>query len=219
EIAALQKAAHLTWQGYKHAMGLLKEGITEAEVALEFEFYCRKHGASALSFSPTVAFGENSAYPHYRAGQTKLKKGDVVLMDVGAVVDHYAGDMTRIAYFGERDPQIVHFEKLVAEAKQKAIQAIRPGVRFGLLDQIVQDTFAAANVKQLYIHALGHGVGLEVHEFPRIRFDGEDRDVLIQAGMVITIEPGLYQPGVGGVRLEDTLVVTETGVVNFFDGR
>lgn len=216
EIAALKKAAKLTWNGYKHIVELLKEGISEQELAFEFEVFCRKNGASSLSFSPIIAFGENGAYPHHRAGKSRLKKDQAVLIDVGAVVENYCGDMTRLVYFGKPDERIVHFQKLVKQAKEQAIQAIRPGVKIGWLDQIVQDFFESENVKLLYTHSLGHGIGLETHEFPRLRFDGADKELVLQTGMVFTIEPGLYQPGVGGVRLEDMVVVTETGCENFF---
>lgn len=211
EIAALKKAAHLTWRGYERVIALLQEGISEEELALEFEIFCRKNGASRLSFEPIIAFGENSAYPHYRAGKSRLKKGQVVLIDVGAVVDQYCGDMTRIFHYGKPDERIAHFEFLVSQAQKKALQLIKPGVKFGELDQIVQDEFDRANVKQLYTHSLGHGIGLEAHEFPKIRFCGDDKDVVLKPGMVFTVEPGLYQPGVGGVRIEDMVVVTETG--------
>lgn len=179
-------------------------------------FFCRKKGASGLSFSPIIAFGENSAYPHYRAGKARLKKGQSVLIDVGAILENYCADMTRLVYFGEPDPRILHFEKLVKRAKEMAISHVKPGVKAGLIDQVVQDEFDKENVKQLYTHSLGHGVGLEAHEFPRLRFNGVDKDVILKPGMVFTIEPGLYQPGVGGVRLEDMVLVTANGCENFF---
>ena len=211
EIEALKKAAQLTLRGCEKVMENLREGVSEEELALEFELFCRKHGASGLSFEPIIAFGENGAYPHYRAGKSRLKKGQTVLIDVGAVVEQYHGDLTRIFHFGSPDPRIVHFATLVKEAQAQAIAHIKPGVKVGTLDQIVQDLFDKANVKPLYMHSLGHGIGLETHEFPRIRWNGEDKDVALQTGMVFTIEPGLYQPGVGGVRMEDMVVVTETG--------
>lgn len=216
EIAALKKAADLTWRGYQKVVALLKEGVSEEELALEFEFFCRKNGASGLSFEPIIAFGENSAYPHHRAGKSRLHQNQIVLIDVGAVVDQYHGDMTRIYYFGKPDPRVVEFEKIVKGAQRKAIEHVKPGVRVGELDQVVRNEFDKFNVKPLYIHSLGHGVGLETHEFPRIKVDGEDRDVLLEPGMVVTIEPGLYQPGVGGVRLEDMILVTDQGHENFF---
>ena len=216
EIDALKRAAHLTSRGIQKVRTLFKEGVTEEELALEFEIFCRKNGASGLSFEPIVAFGENSAYPHYRAGKWRLRHGQVVLVDVGAIVDHYYGDMTRVFHFGKPDPHIVELERLVQRAQKKAIDHVKPGVKCGELDQFVQNEFDAANVKQLYIHSLGHGVGLEAHEFPLIRWDGKDKDVVLAPGMVFTIEPGLYQPGVGGVRIEDMVLVTETGHETLF---
>jgi Xaa-Pro aminopeptidase len=211
EVAALDKAQHLTWLGIQRIKELFREGVTEQELALEFEIYCRRHGASALSFEPIIAFGEHGAYPHYRSGNARLRKDQSILIDVGAVVDRYHGDMTRMFHFGSVDPRIAQFEWLVKEAQMKAIQQVRPGVRLGALDQLVQDAFEKANVKQLYIHTLGHGIGIETHEYPRIRFDGDDKDLILEPGMVFTIEPGLYLPGVGGVRIEDMILVTETG--------
>lgn len=216
ELAALKRAADLTWNGYKYITHLLKEGVSEEELAFEFEFYCRKQGASGLSFKPIIAFGEHGAYPHHRAGSTRLKKGQAVLIDVGAIVDNYSGDMTRLIYFDQPNKKILELEEIVKRAKQKAMCAIKPGVTCGFLDQIVQDEFEHANVRQLYTHSLGHGIGLETHEFPRLRFDGVDKDVILQPGMVFTVEPGLYLPGVGGVRLEDMVVVTETGYENLY---
>jgi Xaa-Pro aminopeptidase len=216
EIALLKKAADLTWRGLQKILEELKEGVSEEELALTFEIFCRKNGASGLSFSPIVAFGENSAYPHYRAGKTKLRKNQIVLIDVGAIVDHYCGDMTRVFFFGQPDPELARFEQIVRSAQRKAVAHVRPGIRAGELDELVRNEFEKANVKQLYIHSLGHGIGLETHEYPRLRFDNEDKDLILEAGMVFTIEPGLYQPGLGGIRIEDTILVTETGHENFF---
>ncbi|PIS02324.1 MAG: aminopeptidase P family protein [Chlamydiae bacterium CG10_big_fil_rev_8_21_14_0_10_42_34] len=216
EITALKKAADLTWRGYKKIIECLKEGVSEEELAVEFKVFCLKNGASAFSFEPIIAFGENSAYPHYRAGNVRLKKDQVVLIDIGAVVNCYHADMTRIHYFGKPNPKIERFERIVKAAKQKAIAHVRPGVKVGTLDEIVRAEFEKEGVKQLYTHSLGHGVGLETHEAPKVHFSGEDKDLLLEPGMVFTIEPGLYEPGVGGVRLEDMIVVTETGHENFF---
>jgi Xaa-Pro aminopeptidase len=211
EIAALKKACKLTYLGYERVKECLKVGVTEAEMAFEFEMFCRKNGASGLSFDSIIAFGENGAYPHHRAGPTKLQKDQMVLIDVGAVVDLYHGDMTRVVHFGTPDPRVVEFEEIVRRAQKKAIAHVKPGIRAGELDQIVRDEFDKHNVKPLYIHNLGHGIGLDTHEFPRIRFDSDDGKLVLKPGMVFTVEPGLYQPGVGGVRWEDMVLVTETG--------
>lgn len=216
EIDSLRKAAHLTWKGYQHILRHLKEGVSESETALEFEFFCRKNGASGLSFEPIIAFGENSAYPHYRAGAAKLQKNQIVLIDIGAIVDRYHGDMTRVFFFGEPDPRLAHFHQLVRTAQKKAVDHVRPGIHIGELDQIVRKEFRKENLEELYTHTLGHGIGLETHEYPRIKAEGDDKDLILKPGMVFTIEPGLYQPGLGGVRYEDTVLVTDSGCENFY---
>lgn len=214
EIAALKRAAVLTWRGYKHASSQLCEGVTEEEIAWAFESFCRQHGASELSFASIIAFGENSAYPHHRAGKTRLKKNQEVLIDVGAVVDHYAGDLTRVVFFGEADPEIERMYKLTRRAQRLALEAAAPGVPVGELDRIARESYGKE--QELFVHGLGHGIGLETHEYPRIREGGADRNCLLQPGMVFTIEPGLYRPGLGGVRYEDMVLMTEKGGVSMY---
>lgn len=214
EISALRRAAQVTLSGVAHIKGLFQEGISEEELAFAFEWYCRKHGASKLSFEPIIAFGPNSAYPHHRAGKTLLQKGQVVLMDVGAVVDHYHADLTRTTFFGEPDPELLHLFYMVKGALQKVVQAVRPGVSVGGLDEIVRQEFRNEGVEELFTHALGHSIGLETHEAPRIRFDAELANLLLKPGMVFALEPGLYLPSLGGIRLEEMILVTETGHEN-----
>jgi Xaa-Pro aminopeptidase len=213
EVEALQKGADLTRRGIEHIAQLLKVGVSEEELALEFEFFCRKGGASGMSFSPIIAFGENSAYPHYRAGKTKLKDNQLVLIDVGAIVDGYYADLTRVVHFGKVAEELLRMEEIVRRAQKIAMDYVKPGIKAGELDQLVHDEFDRENVKQLYIHSLGHGVGLQGHEFPQIRWKGRDHDVVLEPGMVFTIEPGLYRPKLGGVRWEDMVLVTEKGYV------
>ncbi|HSX27124.1 MAG TPA: Xaa-Pro peptidase family protein [Chlamydiales bacterium] len=217
EIEELRRAAQLTWKGYQKILSLLREGVSEIELALEFEMYCRKNGASGLSFDPIIAFGKNSAFPHYRAGQARLEKGQVILVDVGAIVNRYRGDMTRTYFFGEKDAKLELFEECVKRAHDAAIDSIRPGVVLGELDRVVRKEFEKMGLESLFIHSLGHGIGLETHEYPLLRKNGEDQDLILEPGMVFTIEPGLYQPGLGGVRLEDMILVTKNGCENFFD--
>jgi Xaa-Pro aminopeptidase len=216
EIDALRRAARLTWEGYRHLLKLLKEGVAEEELALEFEFFCRKNGASKLSFPPIVAFGENSAFPHYRAGKSRLKSGQIALFDLGAVVDGYAGDMTRVAFFGRADPRLEKDYQIIQDAQRQVVRSVRPGATCGELAQIAHAALKKEGVAHLFTHGLGHGVGLDVHEFPSIRVDGGDPEAILKPGMVFTVEPGLYRAGLGGVRYEDTVLVTETGVENFF---
>ncbi|EKE08256.1 MAG: aminopeptidase P [uncultured bacterium] len=210
EIHALRKAARLTLLGIEHVAQMLKVGVTEKELVLEFELFILKHGAEKLSFEPIIAFGKNSAFPHHRSGYTPLSENAVVLIDAGAVVDEYAGDLTRVYYFQKPDPNIVRLEKIVEEAQAKALSLIRPGILLKELDRAVREIFSRENVKQFYMHSLGHGIGLEVHEFPLIR-ETAGSEGKIEEGMVFTIEPGLYEPGRGGVRLEEMVEVTETG--------
>jgi len=216
EIATLKKSAKLLWKGFEHVKELLRVGVAEEALAKEFEIFCLKGGASSLAFEPIIAFGENSAMPHYRAGKRRLKKGDIVLIDIGVVVDSYASDMTRVVYFGKVDPRLIQMESVVRAAHQAALKICRPGTRIGKLDEAARKVMKRAKMEHLYVHSLGHGIGLEPHEFPRIRFNGEDKNVVLEAGMVITIEPGLYLSGVGGVRHEDTIVITPSGYQNLY---
>ena len=216
EIAALQKSATLLWQGYMHILAILQEGMTEKEVAKAFHLFCLAQGAEALSFSPIIAFGDHSALPHHRASQRTLKRDDIVLIDIGVVVDGYASDMTRVIFFGNKDPYLASLLKIVQEAELAALSLCKPGVSCAILDQAARTVFRQYDVESHFVHSLGHGVGLEVHEYPRIRSQGEDAHVLLEPGMVITIEPGLYIPGIGGARYEDTIVVTKDGYCNFF---
>ena len=211
ELALLRRAARLTLEGIEHIRGKLREGITELDIAWEFEVFVRTHGASGLSFEPIIAFGENSAYPHHRAGATKLRRDQLVLMDVGAIVEGYRGDFTRMHRFGQIAPELEHMITLVEDAKTAAEMLIRPGQLVETLDRAARQVFASQDVEALFVHGLGHGVGLETHECPSLKATGPDAKVPLEPGMVITIEPGLYREGFGGVRIEDMVVVTEHG--------
>ena len=216
EIKAMKKSAAVVWKGFEHIRRSLKVGITEKELALSFEIFCRKNGAEKLSFNPIIAFGKNSAYPHYRAGDVKLKKDQLVLVDIGVVVDHYHSDMTRTIFFGKPDPRLVLLETVVKKAHAEALSLCKSGTKIGDLDKAARRVIQKAGLQELILHSLGHGIGLETHEFPRIKYQGEDQNVILCEGMVVTIEPGLYLPGVGGVRYEDTIVITSKGYTNFY---
>jgi Xaa-Pro aminopeptidase len=209
EVDALRRAAKLTKEGYQHVLSLLKEGITEAELSFEFEWFCRKRGASKLSFAPIIAFGENSAYPHYRSGNVKLKKDQVVLIDVGAVVDNYAGDMTRVAFFGKPDEQLHKDYECIQRAQKKAIALVKPKERFGNLMDVVLKELGPE--KAFFNHGLSHGIGIDVHEYPRLKIQGGETELALEEGMAFSVEPGIYRPGLGGVRFEDVVVVTHDG--------
>ncbi|MBA3816601.1 MAG: aminopeptidase P family protein [Parachlamydiaceae bacterium] len=214
EIALLREAAILGSQGFDFACSLLKEGITELEVAIALEIFWKQRGGRNVAFDPIIAFGANSSMPHYRAGNQYLKVGDPVLIDIGVCLNRYHSDMTRMFYFGEPDPRIRTIHAIVAQAQQTALTLCRPGTLLGDLDLAAREVIAAAGYGEYFTHSLGHGIGLEIHEFPIIKNILPYKDVVLEAGMAITIEPGIYLPGVGGVRIEDTVVITNDGHEN-----
>ncbi len=216
ESVIMRKAAKIAWQGFLHIRKKLKKGITESDLALEFEIFCRKKGAQKLSFDPIIAFGKNSAMPHYRPTNAKLKQGDIVLIDVGVVVDGYCSDMTRTVFFGKGDPLLVRWAKIVHDAQKAALKLCKPGTKLGDLDRAAREVMKKEGVEKHFIHSLGHGVGIEIHEWPRIKAGGDDQNVLLKPGMAITIEPGLYLPGKGGIRYEDTILITSTSYENLY---
>lgn len=216
EISKMRKSADLLWKGFEFIASSLKNGITEKELSKRFEIYCLENGADGLSFEPIIAFGPNSAMPHYRSQDVALKEGDVVLIDIGVALDGYHSDMTRVLFFKNEDPYLSRLYEIVKQAQQCALEKCKAKEVLKNVDLAARAVFKEEGVEELFVHSLGHGIGLEVHEFPRIKFDGEDKDVVLESGMVITIEPGLYVPGIGGVRYEDTIVITENGHENFY---
>lgn len=212
ELASLKESAALLWKGFIYLRKKLKVGVTEIELAREFEFYMKKRGAEALSFPPIVAFGENSALPHHHSSTRKLKKNEVVLIDIGVVLNGYASDMTRVIFFGTVSKRIEEIFRFVKRAHQAALEKCRPGEAIATLDEVARKVMGTE--EKHFVHALGHGIGLDVHEYPRIC--SELRKEKLEAGMVITIEPGLYLPGIGGIRYEDMIVITKTGYENLF---
>ena len=218
ELKLIRKSAKLNLLGLNHIRRILKPGITEKEVAKEYELFCLKHGAEKLAFKPIIAFGKNSSMPHYRAGNARLKANDIALVDIGVVVDSYYSDMTRTLFIGKANPTLDHMAKVVKRAHAAALALCRPGTRVGELDAAARKVMAKEKLEHLFIHSLGHGVGLEIHEFPRLKAKGEDAKVVLKKGMVITIEPGLYLPHKGGIRHEDTIVITNKGYENLYSG-
>lgn len=216
ELAALRKSARLLWKGFQYIKKNVKAGMTEKELARNFEIFCLKNGAEKMAFEPIIAFGVNSALPHHRASNAKIGSNGHLLIDIGVVVDRYHSDMTRIIFFSKIDPQIKKIYTVVENAKKAALALCRPGAKLGELDRAARSVMAQVKMEKYFIHSLGHGVGLEIHEFPRISSKGDDRNVVLEAGMVITIEPGLYLPNIGGVRLEDTIIITKNGYENLY---
>jgi Xaa-Pro aminopeptidase len=213
EIVLLRQAAKLCSQGYDFLLSLFCEGISEEEAALELELFWRKKGGEKLSFSPIIAFGEGSSQPHYRAGEKRLKKNDIILMDLGVVYKKYHSDMTRVVSFGNIDPELAKIYKIIREAQHQSINLCAPGISIKEVSSAAREIIASFGYDKQFSHGLGHGVGLEIHEFPILKKIPSEKGQLLP-GMVVTIEPGIYLPGKGGVRLEDTIVITECGYEN-----
>lgn len=214
EITTLQEAANLGAQGFDFVCSLLKEGISEWDVAIELEIFWKQRGGRTVAFDPIIAFGPNSSMPHYRAGNAKLKKGEAVLVDIGVNLNHYHSDMTRMVYFGQPDPRMLEIHSIVQEAQQIALSHCHPGTLIGDLDGAARDYISSKGYGPNFSHSLGHGVGLEIHELPVIKNAQPYKDIALAAGMVITIEPGIYLNGIGGVRIEDTVAITTKGHTN-----
>lgn len=211
ELNLLRQAAVLGSEGYEYVVSLLKEGITELDLAMELEIFWKRKGSDGLGFDSIIAFGPNSSMPHYRPQAIALKKGDTVLIDIGVKRLGYHSDMTRVVFFGEPSEKMKEIYQVVLTAQELALAACAPGVTTGELDKIARESIKAAGYGELFTHGLGHGIGLDIHEKPVLKSKIPEGDTVLQPGMVVTIEPGVYLPDVGGVRIEDSVIITETG--------
>lgn len=214
EIERLRQAGALGSLGFDFVVKHIKKGISEIELATELEIFWKRKGGKALAFEPIIAFGSNSALPHYRAGKKTLKEGDAILVDIGVNLEHYHSDMTRMIYFGEPNQKMLEIHAIVQHAQQEALTLCKEGITLGELDSAARSYIAKQGYEKNFTHSLGHGVGLEIHEEPLIRNVAPQKDFVLEKGMVITIEPGIYLPDIGGVRIEDTIAITETGYEN-----
>lgn len=207
EIAKLEESQQITDAAFTHILPYIKEGVTERDIALEIEFFMRKQGAEAIAFELIVAAGQNGSMCHAVPSDYAVQKGDFITMDTGALLDGYHSDMTRTVALGfVSDEQRTVYEK-VLEAHLKVIDTVKPGIPCSQIDKVARDIIES-EYPGTFGHGLGHGVGLEIHEEPRFsKFD----DTHCAAGMVVTDEPGIYLPGKFGVRIEDMLLITETG--------
>lgn len=216
EIWKMKESAALAYKAYQFIRDRIKPGMTEKEALRDLQLYCLTSGSEGMSFPPIIAFGKNTALPHHYPSDTKCKENDILLFDLGVWLHGYASDMTRVDFIGRPDPKLLHLYEVNKAAQRNALSKCRPGVKLKELDLAAREVMAKAGLEEYFVHSLGHGVGLEVHESPRIKFDGVDRNIELAPGMVITIEPGLYLPGKGGVRYEDTIVITERGYTNLY---
>jgi Xaa-Pro aminopeptidase len=208
EIRLVQGAQDITDEAFERILPKLVEGVTERDVALELEWAMRQAGAEGLAFDSIVAFGENGAEPHHHPTGRDLRPGDVVKMDFGALYEGYHSDMTRTVSFGEPPAELREIHELVARSQQAGIDAVRAGVSGRDADAAARSVIADAGFAEAFSHSLGHGVGLEIHEGPTLRTTAEE---ILPAGAVVTVEPGVYVPGLGGVRIEDMVEVTADG--------
>ncbi len=208
ELALICKAADLNKQAFDTILPLFRPGISERHIALELEFALKRLGGEANAFDFIVASGPRGAFPHGVASEKVLQEGELVTIDFGTVVDGYHSDETVTVAVGEPAGNLRQIFDIVLEAHDSAIAAVRPGMQIAALDAVARDLIAAAGFGEYFGHGLGHGVGLEIHEQPSV--SSRSTEVLTE-GMVITIEPGIYLPQVGGVRIEDMVVVTAAG--------
>jgi len=208
ELEVIERACRIADQAMMVALEEVSEGRREREIAAKMEYAMKMNGAEKPAFDTIVASGWRSALPHGVASDRRIKKGDLVVIDEGAVYRHYHSDMTRTIVVGSPNEKQREIYEIVLEAQRKGVEEARPGITAKELDTMVRDVIAEYGYGDYFIHSTGHGVGLEIHEWPRV---SQQDETVLKPGMVITVEPGIYIPKFGGVRIEDTIVITESG--------
>jgi Xaa-Pro aminopeptidase len=204
ELKKMRKAAELTVEGMQTAYETIKSGVREYEVAAEIEYTMRTHGSYGVAFDTIVASGLHSAYPHGGCSERKFKNGDLVVVDIGAIYRNYRADMTRTFVVGKPSAKQEKIYTIVKMAQEKAFQKMREGVKAAEPDAVARGIIDKAGYGECFVHGLGHGVGLEVHEQPVLNSTSKD---VLEAGNVVTDEPGIYIVGFGGFRIEDTVLI------------
>lgn len=208
EIKLIQEAIKITRQAFLHLKGQIKPGRRAIDLAREVEHFIRLKGASNASFDLIIAPGKDSSKPHAPISGQIIKNNQLILADMGVTFKEYNSDLTRTIFLGKIPSNLKKIKEIVTKAQSQAIKAIKPGVEIALLDKIARDYITAQGYGQNFLHSLGHGVGLQVHESPAINSQNLQQ---LREGMVFTVEPGIYLPGVGGVRIEDMVLVTKKG--------
>jgi Xaa-Pro aminopeptidase len=208
EIDRVRTACAIADDAFQSLLPRLADDITEQQFALALEFAMRERGASGNSFDPIIASGPNGAKPHARPSDRRIGRNELIVCDFGCVVDGYCSDMTRTVSVGDPGADARHLYSVVLQSQQAGRAKVAADVECATVDRASRDVIAAAGWGDAFSHSTGHGVGLEIHEAPRVASTA--RDTLL-VGDVVTVEPGVYLPGVGGVRIEDTVVVTATG--------
>ncbi|MDD2647585.1 MAG: aminopeptidase P family protein [Eubacteriales bacterium] len=208
EIRLIETACHVSCLAFEHIIGYIKAGMTEKQVQLELDYYMYRNGADKLAFDTIIASGAHGSLPHAVPGDNVIKNGDMVTMDFGAKVGGYCADMTRTVAVGKPSDEMKAVYDTVLQAHLMAEQALCAGASCPAVDSIARDYIDEAGYKGRFGHGLGHSLGVDIHEEPRL--SPASRAVL-RSGMLMTVEPGIYLPGIGGVRIEDTCLVTENG--------
>jgi Xaa-Pro aminopeptidase len=208
EIARIRRSVATNSRAFEEAVRRVKVGMTESELAAELEYRMRRLGAEKPSFDTIVAGGERSALPHAHPTDAKLANGQLVVVDMGATQDGYCSDMTRMLFLGEPGAKVKRTYRAVLEAQLAGIDAVRAAARTRQVDAAARRVLKGHGLDRAFVHSTGHGLGLEIHEPPRLGKKDKGR---LEAGMAVTIEPGVYLEGFGGIRIEDTVVVTESG--------
>ena len=208
EIEKMARACKITSEAFLYILGVIKEGMTEQEIARALENYMVSHGAQETAFHTIVASGENGSLPHAIPGSRKVRKGDMITMDFGAKVDGYCADMTRTVALGEPSDKMRHVYEVVLAAQQLAEDALGPRKVCREVDAVARDYIASHGFAENFGHGLGHSLGIDIHENPRLSMLCTD---ITKENHVLTVEPGVYLPGVGGVRIENSCVVTKDG--------
>ena len=208
EITIIKAACAIADDAFTHILNFIEPGKTELEVANELEFFMRKQGATSSSFDTIVASGLRSALPHGVATNKVIEKGDFVTLDYGALYNGYISDMTRTIAVGEPSEKLVDMYNAVLASQLLALEKVGPNMTGKEADAIARDYLTAQGYGEAFGHSLGHGIGLEVHEAPSLSVRGE---TVLEPNMTVTLEPGVYLPGIGGVRIEDDILITATG--------
>jgi Xaa-Pro aminopeptidase len=204
EIDMIREAARIADMAFKSVLGILRPGVTERDVAAELEYFIKRNGADDKSFETIVASGSRSALPHWVASEKKIQAGDTITIDFGAVYKGYCSDMTRTVFLGNPGEEMRKVYGIVLDAQKKALENVFEGLTGKEIDGIARDFITKSGYGEYFGHGLGHGVGLEVHEEPRL---SPRSDTIMENGMAVTVEPGIYLPGKAGVRIEDLVVI------------
>ena len=208
EIKSIKTSARITKKVLKRIIKEVKNNRTEKDIAAKIDFLLRKEGADKSSFDTIVASGENASMPHAKPQNKKIRSGEAVVLDFGARRDGYSSDLTRTLFVGKISKHLYVIYSIVAAAQKRAISRIRPGIKISEIDKAARDYITKKDFGNYFGHATGHSVGIDVHELPNIN---SKNHTTLKEGMVITIEPGIYMPGIGGVRIEDMVLVNKSG--------